>query len=160
VPRRPRVRAVLDSNLLVRGLLRRRRSSAVALLDAVSDGRLRLVTSDYLLAEVDRVLREPEVRVLRSLSDAQIDAFLGLLRNLADVVAGTYELDVVPGDPADNPVLACAVEADARFVVTDDRRHLLPLKVLRLRGHRAVQIVSPTDFLRHHLPRKRRRTER
>src|SRR5882724_4646240 len=40
------------------------------------EGRLRLVTSEYLLAEVDRTLREPEVRALRSLSDAQIDAFV------------------------------------------------------------------------------------
>ena len=72
-----RARAVLDSNLLIRGLLRRqRRSAAVALLDAVMEGHLRLVTSEYLLAEVDRTLREPEVRALRSLSDAQIDAFV------------------------------------------------------------------------------------
>ena len=76
-----RARAVLDSNLLIRGLLRRqRRSAAVALLDAVMEGRLRLVTSEYLLAEVDRTLREPEVRALRSLSDAQIDAFVTVLR--------------------------------------------------------------------------------
>ena len=34
-----RARAVLDSNLLIRGLLRRqRRSTAVALLDAIIDG--------------------------------------------------------------------------------------------------------------------------
>jgi len=77
-----RARAVLDSNLLIRGLLRRqRRSAAVALLDAVMESRLRPVTSEYLLAEVDRTLREPEVRALRSLSDAQIDAFVTVLRD-------------------------------------------------------------------------------
>src|SRR5439155_20885586 len=80
-------------NLLIRGLLRRqRRSAAVALLDAVMKGRLRLVTSEYLLAEVDRTLREPEVRALRSLSDAQIDAFVTVLQDLAIVVAGRYDV--------------------------------------------------------------------
>jgi len=56
------------------------------------EGRLRLVTSEYLLAEVDRTLREPEVRALRSLSDAQIDAFVTVLRDLATVVAGRYDV--------------------------------------------------------------------
>jgi len=91
-----RARAVLDSNLLIRGLLRRqRRSAAVALLDAVMESRLRLVTSEYLLAEVDRTLREPEVRALRCLSDAQIDAFVTVLRDLATVVAGRYDVALV-----------------------------------------------------------------
>lgn len=152
-----RARAVLDSNLLIRGLLRRqRRSAAVALLDAVMESRLRLVTSEYLLAEVDRTLREPEVRALRCLSDAQIDAFVTVLRDLATVVAGRYDVALVARDPADNPVLACALEGGAGFVVTDDRKHLLPLKVVRLAGHAAVQIVSPGDFVRHHLPPRRR----
>jgi predicted nucleic acid-binding protein len=48
-------------------------------------------------------------------------------------------------------VVACALEGDARFVVTDDRKHLLPIKVVRIAGHRTVQIVSPAQFLRHHL---------
>jgi hypothetical protein len=32
--------------------------------------------------------------------------------------------------------------------VTDDRRDLLPLKVVRLAGHAAIQIVSAAGFLR------------
>src|SRR5207244_13386522 len=91
------------------------------------EGRLRLVTSEYLLAEVDRTLREPEVRALRSLSDAQIGAFVTVLRDLATVVAGRYDVALVRRDPADNPVLACALVAGARFVVRDDRKDLLPL---------------------------------
>ena len=114
------------------------------------------MTSEYLLAEVDRTLREPEVRALRSLSDAQIDAFVTVLRDLATVVAGRYDVALVARDPADNPVLACALEGGAGFVVTDDRKHLLPLKVVRLAGHAAIQIVSPGDFVRHHLPPRRR----
>jgi uncharacterized protein len=51
-----------------------------------------------------------------------------------------------PEDPRDNHVLACAIEGDADFLVTDDRRHLLPLK-----HYQRVQIVSVPDFLRHHL---------
>ena len=86
----------------------------------------------------------------------EIDAFVTVLRDLATVVAGRYDVALVARDPADNPVLACALEGGAGFVVTDDRKHLLPLKVVRLAGHAAVQIVSPGAFVRHHLPPRRR----
>ncbi len=149
---RPAVRAVVDSNLVVRGLLRRQpRSVAVRLLDAAIDGRFQLVLSPYLLAEIEQTLREPEVRALRGLTDPQIDGFIGALGEVAQVVEGAYDVDLVARDPDDNPVVACALEAGARFVVTDDRKHLLPMKAIRLAGYRTVQIVSPVEFLRHHL---------
>jgi predicted nucleic acid-binding protein len=109
------------------------------------------VLSPYLLVEVGDTLREPRVRVLRGLTDAQIDAFVGALADVAHVVKGTYAVDLVSRDPDDNPVVACALEADAPFVVTDDRKHLLPLKAVRIAGHRTIQLVSPVEFLRRHL---------
>jgi putative PIN family toxin of toxin-antitoxin system len=143
------VRAVVDSNLLVRGLLRRRQgSAAVRLLDAAVDGAFQLVLSPYLLGEVRDTLREPQVRALRELTDAQIDAFIGALAGVSHVVEGAYAVDLVSRDPDDNPVVACALEAGARFVVTDDRKHLLPIKAVRVAGHRTVQIVGPAEFLR------------
>ncbi len=46
-------------------------------------------------------------------------------------------------DPGDEMVLECALAADAQFIVTGDKRHLLPL-----RRYREVEIVSPAEFLR------------
>jgi predicted nucleic acid-binding protein len=66
-------------------------------------------------------------------------------------VAGRYTVDLVSRDPDDNPVVACVLQAGARFVVTDDRRHLRPIKAVRVAGHGTAQIVSPAEFLRHHL---------
>ena len=34
------------------------------------------------------------------------------------------------------------------YLVTDDRRDLLPLKVIRVSGYRPVQVVTPRGFLR------------
>jgi predicted nucleic acid-binding protein len=66
----------------------------------------------------------------------------------AIVVPGRYHVDLVSTDPKDNPVLACAIEGMADYVVTDDRRDLLPPKVVRLSGHAPIQIVSAGGFLR------------
>jgi putative PIN family toxin of toxin-antitoxin system len=104
----------------------------VRLLDAAIDGVFKVVLSPYLLAEVEQTLSEPEVRALRGLTDPQIAAFIGALAEVAEVVEGAYTVDLVARDPDDNPVVACALEAGARFVVTDDRKHLLPLKACRL----------------------------
>ena len=59
------VRAVVDTNILVRGILRRRESVAVRVFDALVRGDFRPLVSDYILGEVSKTLREPDVRVLR-----------------------------------------------------------------------------------------------
>jgi hypothetical protein len=76
---------------------------------------------------------------------------MGAHTEVAEVVERAYAVDLVARDPRRQPVVACALEAGARFVVADDRKHLLPIKAVRLAGCRPVQIVSPTGFLRHHL---------
>ena len=55
---------------------------------------------------------------------------------------------MVPTDAKDNKVVACALEGEAGYLVTDDRRDLLPLKAVRVGGHRVIQIVAPGAFLR------------
>ncbi len=62
-------RAVVDTNILVRGILRRRESAAVGVLDALVRRDFRPLVSDYVLAEVRKTLREPDVRALRRLED-------------------------------------------------------------------------------------------
>lgn len=82
-------------------------------------------------------------------SDSALREIFSYLRRTALVVPGHYEdLDKVPTDLKDNIVVACALEAEADYIVTDDRRDLLPLKVIRCSGYRPVQIVSPLAFLR------------
>jgi predicted nucleic acid-binding protein len=48
----------------------------------------------------------------------------------------------VTGDPDDDRILASAVEAGARVLVTGDRRHLLPLL-----EHRGVRLLTPQALL-------------
>jgi len=61
---------------------------------------------------------------------------------LSEIVPITGELKVIAADPKDDMVIECAVAGKANYLVTGDRKHLLPL------GHYGeVQIVSPSDFL-------------
>lgn len=137
--------AVLDTNILLR-LAVAPWSSTGRLLTPLQRGAFTLVTSEPLLEELAETVRKP--RLARYVAAVDFERFLEALRQQAIVVAGDFDVDLVPGDPDDNPVIACALEGDAGYVVTDDRKHLLPLDVVRVAGYRPVHIFSVPAFLR------------
>ena len=78
----------------------------------------------------------------------QLAAFHRWVKRKAEEVEGDYQgLDIVPRDAKDNPIAAAALEGQVPYLVSQDD-DLLSLKVLRMPGHRPVQIVAPRAFLR------------
>ena len=138
--------AVLDANVLARFVLTPLGFTA-RLLDAIEAGNFVLITSEAILGEVADLLGRPHVQRYGPFPAKEIEAYARVLRRLGHVVRGRYTVFAVPHDPRDNHVLAAALEGNADFVVTDDRKHLLPLK-----HYHRIQIVSVPDFLRHHVP--------
>ena len=67
---------------------------------------------------------------------------LRMLRDAATVIDPPRLQDVIEGGHADNRILECAVAASADYLITGDRRHLLPLEL-----HRGVSILSSPRFL-------------
>ena len=51
-------------------------------------------------------------------------------------------LEFIQADPDDDAILECATVSHANYIVTGDRRHLLPIGEFE-----GVQIISPADFL-------------
>jgi uncharacterized protein len=148
-PRDRNIRAVLDTNVLLRGLTRGAGPSRQILEALVEAKAFVLVTSAEILAELGDVLQRPAFRQHVESTDFEIMRAIRALRRVAQTVPGAYvELDAVPTDPDDNPVVACALEGGAGYLVTDDRHDLLPLKVIRVSGYRPVQVVTPRGFLR------------
>ena len=83
------MRALLDVNVLIAGLLSRTGSPA-RLLGKWLEGEFELVISDLLLDELEKTLARPKLR--RLLDDDEISAFLELLRvGLADWVEDPEE---------------------------------------------------------------------
>ena len=145
---KPLCRAVFDTNLLVR-LLISPYGVTSQLVPALEARAFRLILSEPLLLEFLTVVRLPRMEKFGPYSDSDLWKILRYLRHEALVVPGHYQgLDKVPSDLKDNIVVACALEGEADYIVTDDRRDLLPLKVIRCSGYRPVQIVSPPAFLR------------
>jgi hypothetical protein len=138
---------VLDANLIVRGLLTPYGGSGRA-LRALAEGLFVFVTSESILYEVATILSEPRVQRYGPFPSDEIRQRIDLLRRIGVLVPGRLDVALVPTDVKDNPVVACALEGGAQYIVTDDRRDLLPLKVIRAAGYRPVQIVAPRAFLK------------
>jgi len=132
------MRVVADANVLVSAALGRSpEAPSVVALDAALDGRLELVTSPKLLAEVADVLGRPRLRRYLSTDEAT--------RFVDDLAALTVQLDdpaeplaAVCRDPRDDYLVALARSSGAEAVVTGDL-DLLAIDPSELE----IQILTP-----------------
>jgi putative PIN family toxin of toxin-antitoxin system len=110
------LRAVLDVNVLVSGLLSR--AGAPGRLIALwLGGAFELVASEALLTELDRALAYPKLREHIGREDAA--AFIDLLRSTASMFADAEHADHVSRDPGDDYLVALAA-ASASILVSGD----------------------------------------
>lgn len=138
------ITAVLDTNVFVQYLISPGRSASVRTIDAYFDRQFRLAYSSAMFDEVLDVLMLPRIRARHGLTDAELLEYLAAL--LVDAIRFPGVVLVSPRitrDVTDVKFLSVAVESTADYLVTNDHRHLLPL-----RHYRGTWIVTPTQFLR------------
>ena len=138
---------VLDTNVLVSGLGWRSGASA-KILDRALAGQFVLVTSEPLLAELQRLLDYPKLsRVFREPAGP-----VALIKEISIVVVTETQLSVLE-DEFDNRVLEAAVTARADVIVSGDR-DILSLAP----AYEETRILRPAEFLtellrqEHHQP--------
>ena len=134
------IRAVLDTNVIVSGLVADKGPSRY-ILDAWLEDRLVLVTSLYLVEELIHVLFYPRIAKRLNIEDGELTAVIAGLLSKAHVTAGRLHLQGVTRDPKDDAVLACAIEGNAAYVVTGDE------DLLTLSRYKGVQIITPRTCL-------------
>lgn len=134
-------KAVLDTNILISAVITPQGTPA-KILQAWREGTFDLVTSPPLLFEIKETLSLPKIAHRYRLAPEDIRDVLALLASSAILVTGTISLSAPISDPDDIPVLACAVEGQADYLVTGDG------DLLRLRSYQSIRIIRPTNFLR------------
>jgi putative PIN family toxin of toxin-antitoxin system len=101
--------------------------------------RCEAVVSPPLLAEYHETILELKL-------EYPTRSFVPWAELLTESAALVFPSDRATGataDPDDEMILECALAAEASFIVSGDKRHLLAL-----RQFRGIPIVSPGDFLR------------
>jgi len=134
------LKVVLDTSVLVSAILSKGRQAAPALiLDSWYQGKFTLIMAPQLLEELVVVL------LRRKIPENDIENLVTAISSIAFHIPGAYEstkLDDI--DPKDNMFLAAAYEAKADYLVSVDKKHILPLKYFH-----GTQIVEPASFVRY-----------
>ncbi len=110
------MRAVIDVNVLVSGLLWH--GPPHTLIERVRDGRLRLISSPALLAELVEVLVRPEFDDILKRSNTSLERALAEIQTLAEVIAAPPVQRPLCRDPDDDEVLALAVAGRADLIIS------------------------------------------
>jgi putative PIN family toxin of toxin-antitoxin system len=135
------LKVVLDTNVLVSSLLVKAGVPA-QVVQAWRERQYILVTSPDLIAEVPATLSYPRLRRKYLLSDEDVEQLTDLLEDDALVVPGQAQVTgAIPADPADERVLACAVDARADVIVSGD------MHLLALGEYQGIPILTAHGFL-------------
>jgi putative PIN family toxin of toxin-antitoxin system len=110
------IRAVIDTNVLVSGLLSPAGNEAMILL-AIHHGIVRVCLSEAIIAEYAAVLPRPKF----GFPPDEIQALLDMLRSHGELVRPEGSSPASP-DPGDTKFLQCAQAAGADFIVTGNKR--------------------------------------
>ena len=135
------IKIVLDANQFVSALLKPASNSA-QLLDLVHAGKIRLLVSKRIIAEIERVIRYPKIKKIHRRSDSNLDAFIIKIIRASQMVSGRLSLQVIKDDPTDDKYLECAIEGESDYIVSGDK-HLKDLN-----SFQGIPIVSPAEFLK------------
>jgi uncharacterized protein len=128
---------VFDTNVVVSACLWR--GAPFDCLAAWAQGRFRAAVNPPLLVEYEETLEELRLDYPQR---AVVD-WVAALRDTADLVFPVERAAGAVADPFDEMVLECALAASSSFIVSGDKRHLLPLG-----SFRDILILPPADFLR------------
>jgi len=133
------VRAVIDTNVLLSGLLWH--GTPHALIEQVRTGALTLISSPALLAEFSEVILRPKFRPILARSDTDPARVLAALRRLVEIVDPAPLPAPVSRDSDDDALLALAVASQADLIVSGDA------DLLTLGTYADIPIVTPTEAI-------------
>lgn len=112
-------------------------TAAARMLEATSEASWRILSSSYVLAEIERVMVERlgSTRRFAKLTRRRV-------RRRATLVEPTSSRHEVPADPGDSPILQAALAAGADVLVTNDA------DLLSLSPYEGLRILSMSDYYR------------
>jgi uncharacterized protein len=135
------LRAVVDTNILVSGFI-----SPLSYPREIEkrwrNAQFALFTSPQIIDEISRVLYRPRIKRKYDLSESDIRAFILAITYKASCTADKIILSGVAPDPGDDKIISCAVEAQADFIVTGDK------KLLRLEEYQKIQLINTESFIK------------
>lgn len=133
------MRVILDTNVFVSGIFFG--GPPYRILKAWRDGELRLVVSQEILNEYQRVGEE----LAGQFPGANLYPILELVTMNAEIFLDQIMPEPVCEDPEDDKFIACALASGCRVIVSGDK-HLL-----RMSGFGGIEVMRPREFIDQYL---------
>jgi putative PIN family toxin of toxin-antitoxin system len=134
------IRVVIDTNVIVSGLLSPAGNEALILL-AIHRGLVRPCVSAEVIEEYAEVLARPKF----AFPTGEIAAAIAMFRDNGELVAPQEPAPVLP-DPDDARFLHCAEVARAEYLVTGNKRHFPQEACGSVRVVSAGELLSRVAF--------------
>lgn len=107
-------------------------------LELARQGKIELYTSRAILLELTGKLRTKFDWHENSICEVLVG-----ISQFAFIVTPRIHVDVINQDPTDNIILEAAQEGKVDYIVSGDKKHILPLKTFK-----HSKILAPADFLK------------
>lgn len=133
-------KVVFDTNILISSLIFG--GSPRLCLETARERIIELFTSKELLLELSEKLNKK----FRWSGGEVHDAIAGIAK-FATIVQPDSKINKIKSDPSDNKVLEVAQKINADFIVSGDKKHILPLKKFG-----KTRIITATEFLNKVIP--------
>lgn len=131
------MRIVLDTNSLIQSIPER--SPFYVVWESILSGKNVLCVSNEILEEYTEILH----RLAGELTAKYvIDALMEC--KYVELITPYYHFNLIAADPDDNKFVDCAISAQARYVVTNDRH----FDVLRQTEFPVVDVIALKDFVK------------
>ncbi|MGA1796604.1 MAG: putative toxin-antitoxin system toxin component, PIN family [bacterium] len=129
------IRVVIDTNVIVSALNFGGKPNEV--LQLANKGLIKLFISPFILEEVSNVLIKQF-----QWSESKANNTIKMIKEISTLVEPTKQLSIIKEKNSDNRILECAFAANANFLISGDKKHIIPLK--RING---IIIINPSEFL-------------
>jgi uncharacterized protein len=133
------LRAVIDTNILVSGLIRKQGLPG-QVLRRLRDGDFSIIYSVPIMVEVVDVLSRPQIQRKYQVMSDDITALIYLVRLRGELVSPNRKIDTCR-DPKDNRFLEAAIEGNADMIVSGDK------DLLDMVDFETIPIISTAEFL-------------
>jgi hypothetical protein len=139
---------VIDTGVIAGGILRRRRTAALEVMEmALERSRLVGVISPALLEELFRLFSFPVVRRLARppIDDELVDRLIRQVGERFDLTPGVLQIGDTLEGAVDSPPVLAALEAGVDLIISDDEA----LATSVVTGGRGIRVCGPSAFLRY-----------
>ena len=129
-------KVVIDTNVFVFGLTFKGKPREV--LDLVWRGDIEACISPFILKELEETLKKDF-----DWDRDQIRHTIEKIKAKTILIHPKNKVSVIKEKDDDNRILECAIEGRVHYLISGDRKHLLPLK-----EYQKTKILSPSEFLK------------